>query len=142
MIYCPHGDRLSQPAAYRTLCTRYRLACSSFRQFLQITDISHCPFLFCFINRPDHYEPFFWNITGYLLSLQQRTGCKFPDEAGTVFFGHCWCYLPHHMKKKTHLVCRQVQQDCANCGACLGKYFCAKCNFFDDDVSSPLSFFF
>ncbi|OEL33472.1 hypothetical protein BAE44_0005512 [Dichanthelium oligosanthes] len=28
-----------------------------------------------------------------------------------------------------------VQQDCSNCGACLGKYFCAKCNLFDDDVS-------
>ncbi|CAD6202024.1 unnamed protein product [Miscanthus lutarioriparius] len=30
---------------------------------------------------------------------------------------------------------QDVQQDCSNCGACLGKYFCAKCNFFDDDVS-------
>uniref|UniRef100_A0A0D9Z208 CHY-type domain-containing protein n=1 Tax=Oryza glumipatula TaxID=40148 RepID=A0A0D9Z208_9ORYZ len=30
---------------------------------------------------------------------------------------------------------QDVQQDCSNCGACLGKYFCAKCNFYDDDVS-------
>ncbi|RLN16781.1 hypothetical protein C2845_PM02G37590 [Panicum miliaceum] len=30
---------------------------------------------------------------------------------------------------------QDVQQDCSNCGACLGKYFCAKCNLFDDDVS-------
>ncbi|KQK23675.1 E3 ubiquitin-protein ligase RZFP34 isoform X3 [Brachypodium distachyon] len=30
---------------------------------------------------------------------------------------------------------QEVKQDCSNCGARLGKYFCGKCNFFDDDVS-------
>ncbi|XP_039780007.1 E3 ubiquitin-protein ligase RZFP34-like isoform X2 [Panicum virgatum] len=35
---------------------------------------------------------------------------------------------------------QDVQQDCSNCGACLGKYFCAKCNLFDDDVSSEFEF--
>ncbi|KAI4380925.1 hypothetical protein MLD38_007058 [Melastoma candidum] len=28
-----------------------------------------------------------------------------------------------------------VQQVCINCGVCMGKYFCATCNLFDDDVS-------
>ncbi|CAM8964486.1 unnamed protein product [Rhodiola kirilowii] len=30
---------------------------------------------------------------------------------------------------------QDVRQNCINCGVCMGKYFCAKCNFFDDDVS-------
>lgn len=30
---------------------------------------------------------------------------------------------------------QDVQQNCINCGVCLGKYFCAKCKFFDDNVS-------
>jgi hypothetical protein len=30
---------------------------------------------------------------------------------------------------------RQVQQNCSSCGACMGKYFCKVCKFFDDDVS-------
>ncbi|KAG8496190.1 hypothetical protein CXB51_009505 [Gossypium anomalum] len=29
----------------------------------------------------------------------------------------------------------KVQQYCINCGVCMGKYFCGKCKFFDDDVS-------
>lgn len=29
----------------------------------------------------------------------------------------------------------QVQQNCSSCGVCMGKYFCSKCKFFDDDVS-------
>ncbi|XP_042496200.1 E3 ubiquitin-protein ligase RZFP34-like [Macadamia integrifolia] len=29
----------------------------------------------------------------------------------------------------------QIQQNCINCGVCMGKYFCEKCKFFDDDVS-------
>lgn len=29
----------------------------------------------------------------------------------------------------------QVQQMCINCGVCMGRYFCSKCKFFDDDVS-------
>lgn len=29
----------------------------------------------------------------------------------------------------------QVQQNCVHCGVCMGKYFCSKCKFFDDDVS-------
>ncbi|XP_051152472.1 E3 ubiquitin-protein ligase RZFP34-like [Andrographis paniculata] len=30
---------------------------------------------------------------------------------------------------------QDVQQICISCGVCLGKYFCSKCKFFDDDVS-------
>uniref|UniRef100_A0A7N0VC31 Uncharacterized protein n=1 Tax=Kalanchoe fedtschenkoi TaxID=63787 RepID=A0A7N0VC31_KALFE len=30
---------------------------------------------------------------------------------------------------------QDVQQHCVSCGVCMGKYFCAKCKFFDDDVS-------
>ncbi|KAK3150469.1 hypothetical protein QOZ80_3AG0233570 [Eleusine coracana subsp. coracana] len=44
----------------------------------------------------------------------------------------------HEIKLVICSVCNKeqnVQQDCSNCGTCLGKYFCAKCNFFDDDVS-------
>ncbi|NDW60173.1 hypothetical protein G0P98_27355, partial [Yangia sp. PrR004] len=36
--------------------------------------------------------------------------------------------IPRHEIEK-------VQKNCSNCGACMGKYFCAKCKFFDDDVS-------
>ncbi|TXG64196.1 hypothetical protein EZV62_011190 [Acer yangbiense] len=28
----------------------------------------------------------------------------------------------------------KAQQNCINCGVCMGKYFYAKCNFFDDDL--------
>ncbi|KAJ1298813.1 hypothetical protein BS78_01G482300 [Paspalum vaginatum] len=44
----------------------------------------------------------------------------------------------HEIKLVICSLCNEeqdVQQDCSNCGACLGKYFCAKCNLFDDDVS-------
>ncbi|KAL5709918.1 RING-type E3 ubiquitin transferase [Ranunculus cassubicifolius] len=30
---------------------------------------------------------------------------------------------------------QDVQQNCINCGICMGNYFCGKCNFFDDDLS-------
>ncbi|MCD9644419.1 E3 ubiquitin-protein ligase RZFP34 [Datura stramonium] len=30
---------------------------------------------------------------------------------------------------------QDVQQTCIRCGVCMGKYFCSKCNLFDDDVS-------
>ncbi|KAK4492699.1 hypothetical protein RD792_003519, partial [Penstemon davidsonii] len=30
---------------------------------------------------------------------------------------------------------QNVQQNCMNCGVCMGNYFCNKCKFFDDDVS-------
>lgn len=30
---------------------------------------------------------------------------------------------------------QSVQQNCQNCGVCMGKYFCEKCKFFDEDVS-------
>lgn len=30
---------------------------------------------------------------------------------------------------------QDVQQNCSSCGVCMGNYFCAKCKFFDDDVS-------
>ncbi|KAJ0783842.1 putative Zinc finger, CHY-type, Zinc finger, CTCHY-type, Zinc finger, CTCHY-type superfamily [Helianthus annuus] len=36
--------------------------------------------------------------------------------------------VPRHEVKK-------VQQNCINCGICMGNYFCQKCKFFDDDVS-------
>ncbi|XP_052311800.1 E3 ubiquitin-protein ligase RZFP34 isoform X2 [Populus trichocarpa] len=29
----------------------------------------------------------------------------------------------------------KVKQNCINCGVCMGKYYCSKCKFFDDDVS-------
>ncbi|RDX63772.1 E3 ubiquitin-protein ligase RZFP34, partial [Mucuna pruriens] len=29
----------------------------------------------------------------------------------------------------------RVQQMCIHCGVCMGRYFCSKCKFFDDDVS-------
>uniref|UniRef100_A0A1D1Z424 Putative RING finger protein C2F3.16 n=1 Tax=Anthurium amnicola TaxID=1678845 RepID=A0A1D1Z424_9ARAE len=29
---------------------------------------------------------------------------------------------------------QEVQQNCELCGVCMGKYFCAECKFFDDDV--------
>ncbi|XP_072080567.1 E3 ubiquitin-protein ligase RZFP34 isoform X6 [Arachis hypogaea] len=29
----------------------------------------------------------------------------------------------------------KVQQNCINCGVCMGKYFCGICKLFDDDVS-------
>ncbi|RLN16885.1 hypothetical protein C2845_PM02G12630 [Panicum miliaceum] len=35
--------------------------------------------------------------------------------------------IPRHEIKK-------VQQNCSNCGACMGKYFCEICKFFDDDA--------
>ncbi|KAL6842331.1 hypothetical protein ACP4OV_027758 [Aristida adscensionis] len=47
--------------------------------------------------------------------------------------------IPRH--EITKVICslcskeQDVQQNCSNCGACMGKYFCEKCKFFDDDVS-------
>lgn len=44
----------------------------------------------------------------------------------------------HEIKKVICSLCskeQDVQQNCSNCGTCLGKYFCEKCNVFDDDVS-------
>ncbi|BAF26671.1 E3 ubiquitin-protein ligase RZFP34 isoform X1 [Oryza sativa Japonica Group] len=44
----------------------------------------------------------------------------------------------HEIKKVICSLCdkeQDVQQYCSGCGACMGKYFCEKCNFFDDDVS-------
>ncbi|KAM7263017.1 hypothetical protein ACFE04_000700 [Oxalis oulophora] len=46
--------------------------------------------------------------------------------------------LPRHdLKRVVCSLCsteQDVQQHCNNCGVCMGKYFCSKCNFFDDDV--------
>uniref|UniRef100_A0A0E0M8B4 CHY-type domain-containing protein n=2 Tax=Oryza punctata TaxID=4537 RepID=A0A0E0M8B4_ORYPU len=42
----------------------------------------------------------------------------------------------HEIKKVICSLCdkeQDVQQYCSGCGACMGKYFCGKCNFFDDD---------
>lgn len=94
--------------------------------------------------------------------VHYRRGCKIRAPCCGEVFGCRHCHneakdslevsvhdrhvLPRHdIKLVICSLCNKeqdVQQDCANCGACLGKYFCAKCNFFDDDVSSPLSFFF
>ncbi|XXG41530.1 hypothetical protein AAC387_Pa01g1970 [Persea americana] len=46
--------------------------------------------------------------------------------------------IPRH--EVTKVICslcgteQDVQQNCINCGVCMGKYFCVKCKFFDDDV--------
>ncbi|KAL4354184.1 hypothetical protein GQ457_06G009010 [Hibiscus cannabinus] len=44
----------------------------------------------------------------------------------------------HDIKRVICSLCdreQDVQQHCITCGVCMGKYFCSKCNFFDDDVS-------
>uniref|UniRef100_M0ZX69 PGPD14 n=1 Tax=Solanum tuberosum TaxID=4113 RepID=M0ZX69_SOLTU len=44
----------------------------------------------------------------------------------------------HDIKRVICSLCnteQDVQQKCIQCGVCMGKYFCSKCNFFDDDVS-------
>ncbi|PWZ56429.1 E3 ubiquitin-protein ligase MIEL1 [Zea mays] len=44
----------------------------------------------------------------------------------------------HEIKKVICSLCskeQDVQQNCSSCGACMGKYFCKVCKFFDDDVS-------
>ncbi|PWA94064.1 CHY-type/CTCHY-type/RING-type Zinc finger protein [Artemisia annua] len=44
----------------------------------------------------------------------------------------------HEVKKVICTLCdteQDVQQNCINCGVCMGNYFCQKCKFFDDDVS-------
>ncbi|CAA6655439.1 unnamed protein product [Spirodela intermedia] len=44
----------------------------------------------------------------------------------------------HEVEKVICSLCgleQDVQQFCESCGICMGKYFCEKCKFFDDDVS-------
>ncbi|XP_047154307.1 probable E3 ubiquitin-protein ligase RZFP34 isoform X1 [Vigna umbellata] len=47
--------------------------------------------------------------------------------------------IPRHQVKQ--VICslceteQEVQQNCINCGVCMGKYFCGTCKLFDDDVS-------
>lgn len=44
----------------------------------------------------------------------------------------------HEVEKVICSLCiteQDIQQNCINCGVCMGKYFCAKCKFFDDDDS-------
>lgn len=44
----------------------------------------------------------------------------------------------HDIKRVICSVCnteQDVQQNCIQCGVCMGEYFCSKCNLFDDDVS-------
>ncbi|KAI3511840.1 hypothetical protein L1887_19000 [Cichorium endivia] len=44
----------------------------------------------------------------------------------------------HEVKKVICSLCdteQDVQQNCINCGVCMGNYFCQKCKFFDNDVS-------
>ncbi|XP_057993152.1 uncharacterized protein LOC110673322 isoform X1 [Hevea brasiliensis] len=47
-------------------------------------------------------------------------------------------YIPsHEVIKVICSLCEEeqdVKQNCVSCGVCMGKYFCAKCIFFDDDV--------
>ncbi|KAI8563262.1 hypothetical protein RHMOL_Rhmol03G0099200 [Rhododendron molle] len=43
----------------------------------------------------------------------------------------------HEVKRVICSLChteQDVQQKCIQCGVCMGKYFCSKCKFFDDDV--------
>ncbi|KAJ9558866.1 hypothetical protein OSB04_013480 [Centaurea solstitialis] len=52
--------------------------------------------------------------------------------------------LPRHEVKK--VICslcdteQDVQQNCINCGVCMGKYFCQICKFYDNDVSLKITF--
>ncbi|KAG4931177.1 hypothetical protein JHK86_048138 [Glycine max] len=47
--------------------------------------------------------------------------------------------IPRHQVKQ--VICslcgteQEVQQNCINCGVCMGKYFCGTCKLFDDDIS-------
>ncbi|KAL7248014.1 hypothetical protein ACSBR2_002833 [Camellia fascicularis] len=44
----------------------------------------------------------------------------------------------HELKRVICSLChteQDVQQNCIQCGVCMGKYYCSKCKFFDDDVS-------
>ncbi|CAA2990967.1 E3 ubiquitin- ligase MIEL1 [Olea europaea subsp. europaea] len=44
----------------------------------------------------------------------------------------------HEIKRVICSLCnteQDVQQTCINCGTCMGKYYCSKCKFFDDDES-------
>ncbi|CAL5206388.1 unnamed protein product [Lathyrus oleraceus] len=47
--------------------------------------------------------------------------------------------MPRHQVKQ--VICslcgteQGVQQNCTNCGVCMGKYFCGTCKLFDDDIS-------
>ncbi|CAL0323124.1 unnamed protein product [Lupinus luteus] len=47
--------------------------------------------------------------------------------------------IPRHQVKQ--VICslcgteQEVQQNCINCGVCMGKYFCETCKLFDDDIS-------
>ncbi|PNX93897.1 RING finger and CHY zinc finger domain-containing protein 1-like, partial [Trifolium pratense] len=44
----------------------------------------------------------------------------------------------HDVKRVICSLCsteQDVQQVCIQCGVCMGRYFCSKCKFFDDDVS-------
>ncbi|GMP50246.1 hypothetical protein CsSME_00016943 [Camellia sinensis var. sinensis] len=46
-----------------------------------------------------------------------------------------------HCHNESKVICslchteQDVQQNCIQCGVCMGKYYCSKCKFFDDDVS-------
>ncbi|XP_044483152.1 E3 ubiquitin-protein ligase RZFP34-like isoform X2 [Mangifera indica] len=64
-----------------------------------------------------------------------RRRCKIRTPCCDEIFGcrHC-----HNESKVICSLCateQDVQQHCINCGVCMGKYFCSKCKFFDDDVS-------
>ncbi|WCJ34451.1 CHY-type/CTCHY-type/RING-type Zinc finger protein [Euphorbia peplus] len=44
----------------------------------------------------------------------------------------------HKLKRVICSLCgteQDIQQDCNKCGVRMGRYFCSKCNFYDDDVS-------
>lgn len=73
-----------------------------------------------------------------LCSKEQDVSCLPKRTPTTVFSGAriFWLYYccSANCMETAHSH-RQVQQNCSSCGACMGKYFCKVCKFFDDDVS-------
>lgn len=69
-------------------------------------------------------------FSGHMFLMRHRTrcmSCSFERLHIKFKRGFFWpeIYL---------LLSDQIQQNCINCGVCMGKYFCQKCKFFDDDV--------
>ena len=74
----------------------------------------------------------FFFVSGYLLAVWDRTRCEylffFWNKSNVICVKMC-------LDADLWFVFLQVQQNCSSCGVCMGKYFCSKCKFFDDDVS-------
>ncbi|WVZ20722.1 hypothetical protein V8G54_008044 [Vigna mungo] len=60
--------------------------------------------------------------------------CETEQEVSLDFLAIFQCNLPQCFSC-VNICCFQVQQNCINCGVCMGKYFCGTCKLFDDDVS-------